>query len=138
MAAKPTPKEAARTFDFTPTYSVSIPENMPTQQRASELPFRDYFNGIEGAAKEGKQPHLFLPHTFWTTPKDKGGRGVEAMKPTPDGYAKQKVREQFNKWKEQPGTERDKLTLVLLGRSGSEGIDGITEPGISIWVTNPK
>jgi hypothetical protein len=138
MAKSPAKTDAAegpRTFSFEPTFSLPIPEVVP--QRASELPFKDYFSKVEKDAKEGKEPHLFLPHAFWTAPKEQGGRGVPKMNPSADAYAKSKVRDQFNAWKKQDSA-RAKLTLVLIARSGSEGIEGITEAGISFWVTNPR
>jgi len=136
MAKSPSKSSEARTFSFEPTYSIPVPEVVP--QRVSELPFKEYFTKVEKAAKEGKDPHLFLPHTFWTLPKEQGGRSVVGKTGKDlDAYAKGKVRDQFNAWKKQD-TGRDKLTLVTIARSGSKGQAGITEPGVSIWVTNPK
>lgn len=110
-------------------YSTPIPESIPTAPRSNALPFRAWFEKHGQAGVEGKQPHQFIAHRYWVE-----ARNVEAAKAT-GSYAKQKLREQFKNWGDAEGKEtHSKLNLVIIDRTGSEGIKGIEEPGISIWL----
>lgn len=125
-------KDAGRTFVFEEAdYSVPIPKDVPTTMRSNELPFKRWFERHSAAALEGKQPHLFVPHAYWTEQ-----RQVTDPKPNIDSYVKTKVRDQFNAWKKAGGS--DKVNLVTIPRTGAEEIAGITEPGVSIWLTKAE
>lgn len=138
MNAKPTkPTSSAsepRTFNFDDAdFSVAIPENLPATPRGNELPFKKWFTKHAAAALDGKQPHLFVPHAFWT-----GEKGVASdVKGGLASYSRTKLRDQFGAWKKKADTKGvEALALVVVPRTGTEDpkIAGIAEPGISIWM----
>lgn len=119
-----------RTFSFDEAdFSVAIPVTLPATPRTNELPFKNWYAKFAQDALDDKSPHLFVPHAYWVEE-----RGIAEDRVT-DGYAKGKLRDHFNKW-QQGGDPKgaDKLELVILGRSGKEGIKGIDEPGLSAWM----
>lgn len=121
----------ARTFSFDEAdFSITVPANIPSAPRANELPFKAWYAKFAQEALDGKQPHLFVPHAYWTD-----AREVPAEKVT-DGYSKTKLRDQFNGFKKVTEIKGvDALNIITLGRTGKEGITGIEEPGISLWLT---
>lgn len=120
-----------RSFSFEASFSTPIPETLGRSPRSNELPFRGLFDRYEADAKAGKQPHVFIPHAYWVMERE-----VEADKVT-DSYVKTKLRDQFNTWRKL-AKDREAITLVTLGRTGKEGVEGIKEPGVSFWLTKAK
>lgn len=123
----------ARTFSFTPTVGIAIPDNLHAT-RESQLPFRAAFSAGEADAIAKKQPHIFVPLSYFVEE-----RNVAADKATP-AYVRAKVRDQFKSWQEEPSATPARLTIVLpaVNRTGNEGIEGITEPGVSFWLDLKK
>lgn len=115
------------------TVGVPIPEEATKRgsQPGNKLPFEDIFSAMapvaDTAGPEGV--HQFLPNSFWT-----GERGLPAATIAKTGWVKGKVRDQFNAWKKKDEEARGKYAFFAVLRTGKEGIDGITEPGLSYWV----
>lgn len=122
--------EPSFTFD-TADFSVPIPETLPATQRSNALPFRRWFTTYADKALDGKQPHMFVPTRYWVE-----ARNVAADKAT-EAYAKGKVRDQFATWRksDEAPEGKERLQCITVARTGQEGIDGITEAGISVWLT---
>lgn len=121
-------------FNFdTADFSVPVPESIPATQRSNALPFRRWFTNYAGPALEGKQPHLFVPTRFWVE-----ARGADAEKVT-ERYQKDKLKGQYDAWRksEEAPKDAERLKLTLIYRTGQEEIEGIAEPGISLWLTAP-
>lgn len=97
MAAAP--KKAVRTFTFAPVALAALPELPTTPTRApneNDLPFRrDFFSKVPETVKEpGQSVTLFVPKAFWET------RDVDMSK-VDGAYQKSKLRDQFNKWRDE-------------------------------------
>lgn len=120
-----TPKAAERTFDFSATFSVPVPEKLPRAQRDTGLPFREEFSKNLAAALEGKQPHWFVPDAFWHS------RGADPKK-VDKSYGRTKIRDQFNQWVKADEKNRSALDILLIYRTGTE--PDFKEPGISFWM----
>lgn len=95
--AAATPKE--RTFSFAPVALAALPELPTTPRRApneNDLPFRKaFFEKVPDVVKEpGQSVTLFVPKAFWET------RDVDMSK-VDGAYQKQKLRDQFNKWRDE-------------------------------------
>ncbi len=128
------PPEAKRSFSFSASTSIPIPDNANDRTIADKLPFKALFSAVEEAALTGHSPHYFIPAAYWIYE-----RGSLADKCT-GGYQKNKLRGQFNDWVAAKGAPvtRSNLALIAVERSGKEGINGIGEPGVSIWLTLKK
>lgn len=144
--------QTPRIFEFTPTFSLPVPENVPARAKQSNaLPFPDLFTSVEDKAANNEAPHFFIPTAFWhSRPSIKAENVTE-------GWMKAKLRDAFNKWRDETATtppqkdakgnivvpavneKRGRFMLIALARTGKEGIEGIEEPGISIWLAlTPK
>lgn len=133
MAAKANTATAVPTFDFTPSFDISVPADLPKRDAANALPFKQMFADVEERALKGEQPHYFIPNAWWVKVRE-----ADPAKVAKAGYAKEKVRNQFNAWVKADPKKREPLKLIALDRTGKEGIKGIEEPGLSFWLTAPK
>lgn len=119
------PKAAAgRTFSFAPVALTALPDLPVTPRRApndNDLPFRKaFFEKVPEAVKEkGQSVTLFVPKAFWET------RDVDMTK-VDGAYQKQKLRDQFNKWRDET-----KVVTKARVRGDSPGLDkrGVPLPG---------
>ncbi|MDG4856398.1 hypothetical protein [Mesorhizobium sp. WSM4982] len=96
--AKQAAATKTRSFSFTPVALTALPE-LPTVTRApndNDLPFRkEFFAKVPETVKEkGQSATMFVPKAFWET------RGVDMSK-VDGAYQKQKLRDQFNKWRDE-------------------------------------
>lgn len=117
--------------------SIPVPEVLPVASSVDRLPFYAMFSSMEPDAHAGKQPHKFIPTTYWTEERE-----VAVAKAT-GAYQRAKLREQFKRFKagkaETPEKELEKralLELILVPRTGKEDIKGIDGSGLSLWVIN--
>lgn len=134
MNADATKKPAGkRTFDFASAITTSVPVPADAKSRAPAAnahPFPEvYFSPKLSEALEGKQPHLFVPVAYWTDARDVAAEKVTVA------FQKDKLRALFNVWVKKDEATRSKVALITMARTGKEGIEGINEPGISMWMT---
>lgn len=112
-------------------FEESIPEAATkAQPRANALPFPAMFSAVEEIVKTtGRKAPWFIPARFW---KERAKATTEIT----GSYQKDKLRGQFNKWKDEEGqaAKREGFTLLLVARTGKEGIPGIGEEGVSMWL----
>lgn len=113
-----------RTFSFAPVALAALPELPTTPTRApndNDLPFRkEFFSKVPETVKDkGQSATMFVPKAFWET------RDVDMTK-VDGAYQKQKLRDQFNKW-------RDETKVVtkerVRGPSTGTGKNGKPIPG---------
>lgn len=125
--SEPKPLAHVGQFAFVVDKGVTIPDIRPVE-RPQALPFKDIFDGM------GHNDHMFIPRSYWTAPREDGGRGVPAEKAT-EPYAKTKVRDQFNGWKKLDEA-REKCRLVIMARKKGDEIGArvFEEPGVSFWM----
>lgn len=117
----------ARTFAFTMSTSVPIPDVI-TSSRSTELPFKaEFFTPGFPLALSGQQPHMFVPHAYWIEERKADAEKVDST------YARGKLNDQFKKWRD-ADEGRKAVKLLLVNRTGKEGIEGISEAGISCWL----
>lgn len=113
-----------RAFSFAPVALSALPDLPVTPRRApndNDLPFRKaFFEKVPDVVKEkGQSVTLFVPKAFWET------RDVD-MEKVNGAYQKQKLRDQFNKW-------RDETKVVtkerVRGESPGKDKRGVPLPG---------
>lgn len=119
-----TPKPAERTFDFTASFTVPVPVDLPKSERSTAMPFKEKFSENMAAALEGKQPYFFVPDAYWLS------RNADAK--VDKSYGRTKIRDQFNQWVKSDEKNRSSLDLLLIYRTGKE--PDFKEPGISFWM----
>lgn len=113
--------KAQRSFSFAPVALAALPE-MPATTRApneNDLPFRrEFFAKVpDTVTDKGQQVTLFVPKAFWAT-RD----GVDFAK-VDGAYQKQKLRDQFNKWRDET-----KVVTKERVRGPSKGKDKAGKP----------
>ncbi|GJE18736.1 hypothetical protein [Methylobacterium marchantiae] len=125
-------------FTFTVTKAASIPEPVkPAPKVPQGLPFKDWFETAEHA------DHIFVPSSFWTAPKEEGGRGANVAADKVNAYARNKIREQFNTWRDKAkpadggANPRDACKLSIFPRRAGDRMDGASPPfaedGLSLF-----
>lgn len=119
---------------FAITTSLAIPAELPKSGGggANALPFAtEVFPAMLATiAKDPKaQPSIFVPTSYWVARATKTPEKAKTV-----GYAKDKLRAAFRTFKDADKEGRASLDLVVVGRTGKEGIDGITEPGSTVWL----
>lgn len=92
-------KKPERTFAFAPVALAALPDIPTTTTRApneNDLPFRrDFFSKVPDTVQDkGQSATLFVPKAFWET------RDVDMSK-VDGAYQKSKLRDQFNKWRDE-------------------------------------
>lgn len=113
-----------RSFSFAPVVLATLPDLPTTTTRApndNDLPFRkEFFAKVpETVTKPGEQATLFVPKAFWET------RDVD-MEKVDGAYQKQKLRDQFNKWRDETKVVTKERTR---GPSVGQGKNGKPIPG---------
>jgi hypothetical protein len=113
--------KAPRAFSFTPVALTALPELPTTPKRApndNDLPFRKaFFEKVPEMVKDkGQSATLFVPKAFWET------RDVDMAK-VDGAYQKQKLRDQFNKWRDET-----KVVTTPRVRGESPGTDKNGKP----------
>lgn len=93
---------APRTFTFTTIFASEIPaealKSNIERDTANDLPFKAWFDGnAKPVLEESKLATIFVPFSYFSTPTDKGGRGIDPAK-VDAAYVKGKLRDQFNSW----------------------------------------
>lgn len=124
---KAEPIKVVGKFAFAIDKGLTIPQQAGRAPSAQELPFKDMFG------KMGHNDHIFVPLSFWTTPKAEGGRGVDPEKATVS-YQKTKMRGAFNEWRKKDEKERGKWELVLIGRQKGGDSGRFEEDGVSMFL----
>lgn len=161
MTKQTTPRVFNFLDDAATTFSLPIPEAPKRAGPGVEnaLPFKAWFDKRMADALAGKQPHLFVANEFFVLrAEDPKKATVEAASAKLNDQFN-KWRDQTKKvitaaQREAPrkndagkmvagkliseevstNEERGGYILHRRIRTGKEGIDGITEPGVSIWL----
>lgn len=125
---------APREFKFTISTSIQPPENLSTE-RAGGLPFKsEIFTPAFPLAIAGQKPHAFVPVAFLQVRSDDWSeRNGKPKKVLTAGDVRAKLNDQFKGWQEADDA-RKQVKLTMVNRSGKEGIEGIDEPGVSVWM----
>jgi len=139
---KPASQEDAkpRVWDWTPKFSVPIPANTaPATTRSTALPFlENFFKPTVVDALGGKQPFLFVPLAFFQERSDAYAKSAgKATKTVTHGDARAKLNGQFKDFQKSTPAASS-LALTLVNYTGKEGAEGISEPGVGMWVILKK
>lgn len=118
-------------FDFSVDTGFEVPADIPKGSAPNDLPFREVFADMDA---KGHNSHSFVPTSFWTSPRDDGGRGVEAAKVTV-AWQKEKLRGAFSTWKKKDDL-RARWQLVLVPRVAGDMDGKIKEPGLSMFLVD--
>jgi len=122
-----------RTFTFTPT-NVPLPQALRPKPQSLEARLAEMFTNAEASALAGQEPHWFLPlDTMRRAWAGREGSNVTALVTL--HYAESRIWDAFSAWRKAALGTRRGIRAVLAKRSGAEGLDGIDEPGLSIWLT---
>lgn len=125
-------------FTFAVQKGAPIPKEVtaPPPKRVNELFFKDWFEEAEHA------DHLFIPDSFWTAPKEEGGRGIAVEPAKVQAYGRAKVRDQFNTWRKKTEEEgkdnpRAGFGLSIFPRRAGDRMDeaspAFPEDGLSLF-----
>lgn len=124
-APAPTPLDP---YDFSSfDVGVEIPAIAHKANRPNSLPFPALYSAMLPAALEGKQPHRFVPRSYWTDV-----RGASPATVAKVGYEKTKLRDSFNRWQAEDEAARAGVILTTVARDGKS--EEFPEPGVSIWM----
>lgn len=118
-------------FYMAATPSAAPPLAVPFGTRAPELPFISMFPAMEHAKE------LFVPNSFWTAPKERGGRGIPKER-ADSAYSRDKIRGLFNDWVKKTSPKPPRSIVIRIRKTGEARTGGPTETyeedGISLWM----
>jgi hypothetical protein len=131
--ATPAPK---RTFSFATSLSIPVPVDLPKRAPGqADLPFKGWFSESLEAARDGMQPHIFIPDAYWVEEREAKAADVN------QSYGRSKVMDQFRKWKfvHKDGKNTQEIVkghegvqCTCLWRDGKQ--EGFPEAGLSVWL----
>lgn len=136
--AAPIPTFGTGKFAFAPTVADVIPEPPTTAPRTTRSPIMDFFDyclGLGSAKAHGQT--IFVPNSFWTAPKEEGGRGLEKL--PNGGNVRTKLRDSWKGWVKADETIRACMGLLVIERKAGESGPGDTvfeEAGYSLFVVD--
>lgn len=126
-AAAPAPLKTVGRFIFALEQDVEIPKTAGRGRPTNALPFHEMFSGMV------HKSHIFVPASFWSAPKEEGGREVPVEKVT-HGYQRNKLMTAFGDWRKKDEAAREKFTLFLVNRNKGDDGGKYTEAGISMFL----
>lgn len=118
-------------FEFALRKGVPIPETAPRTRgaRQEETPYLAFFAVAE------HNDELFVPQSFFTSPKTMGGRGIPASTAT-TSYMRGKIRDAFNRWKDKAEAHKTRSLVLFPRKKGDQwGRDEeYPEDGFSVFI----
>lgn len=138
VAAKVAPlfAETVGKFTFEVTVGPAIPAEDAAARVRDRLPIYNLFSKLP------HNGHFFVPHAFWTAPKEEGGRAMKDPSKFSPQYARGKINDSFKQWLKNADSEgRKDWRLVFRKRVAGDdnGAGGTFEAdGYSVWMIDPN
>lgn len=131
---------AARTFAFELQTDITIPDDLSTSPTRPNTLIDEFF--VPGLAKvmadDKAEASLFFPLAFFQAASDDwAARNGKPKKELKISDARQKLSDGFKKFQEK-NTKAGVLEMLMANRSGKEGDEKATEPGVRAWLRLKK
>lgn len=133
-AAQPFVKKVGN-FTFAATRGVVIPEIIPAATARDTLPFPEMFENAQ------HNDYFFVPSSFWTAPKEEGGRGLKTPNVSTPKWQRDKIKGAMNDWRKKDLKAREGHKVVCIDRKKGQLIDPnnpkageYPEDGVGFWV----
>lgn len=121
-------------FTFDIDTVAAIPADIPRAPNPNAMFFGTAFDRMP------HHGHLFVPTSFWTAAKDKGGREIDPAKAT-IAYQKDKIRSQFKDWKKKDEENRSEHVIQFYPRKKGDELPNnktASEDGLSVFMIYPE
>lgn len=134
------PKATTAAFTFAPKLGLTIPEDAGSSAPRPNVLVDDFFTPALAhiMADEKVEPYEFFPVAYFQQGSDAyATKNGKSSKKLGISDARQKISDAFKKWQKAKATASI-AELIMVNRTGKEGLEGITEPGVMAFLRMKK